>query len=189
MSDRPHQLQTPSQTIGPFYAVGLTSTGRHFESGSIVSNEISGDGESITITGQVFDGKGEVVSDAMIEILQADSSGLVGGEHFLGFARADTGIEADNSFIFKTIKPGAVSSDEAPYICVIVHMRGLLLQTFTRLYFSDEEEANLKDVVFSQLPEARRNSLLAMRRESPDQATYQFDIHMQGERETLFFSV
>jgi protocatechuate 3,4-dioxygenase alpha subunit len=189
VSDPSKQPQTPSQTIGPYFAIGLNASQSNFESGSLVSNEISGDGELITITGQVFDGEGEVVNDAMIEILQADSSGLVGSEHFLGFARADTGIEADNSFVFRTIKPGAVSSDEAPYISDIVHMRGLLLQTYTRLYFSDEEAANLNDVVFSQLTEDRRETLIAQRTQASDRATYQFDIHMQGDRETLFFSV
>jgi protocatechuate 3,4-dioxygenase alpha subunit len=189
VSDERNQLQTPSQTIGPFFAVGLTASRSHLELNPIVTNEIIGAGEQITISGRVFDGAGEVVSDAMIEILQADSSGLFGGENFLGFARSETGTEANHSFVFTTIKPGAANVDEAPYICVIVHMRGLLLQTYTRLYFSDEEAANVEDVVFSRLPEERRNTLIAQRIETSDQTTYEFDIHMQGDRETLFFSV
>ena len=180
--------QTPSQTVGPYFAIGLTSSQYDARFSPLVSNEINGDGESITITGRIFDGEGQAVSDAMIEILQADGAGRLDNKQFLGFARTDTAAEPDNSFVFRTVKPGAVNSGEAPYICVIVFMRGLLLHACTRLYFSDEEEANLNDPVFRQLSENHRNTLVARRMESADHAGYRFDIHMQGARETLFFN-
>ncbi len=180
--------QTPSQTIGPYFAIGLTASNVHKEHRGAVSNTIRGDGEVIEITGKVFDGHGEAVQDAMIEIFQADSNGRTDSTHFLGLARSETGGSDDHSFHFETIKPGALSEEEAPYIAVVVYLRGLLLQVYTRIYFSDEMVANSKDPVFSNLPVPRRDTLVAVRRSS-DRALYSFDIHMQGENETLFFRV
>ena len=184
----PH-LQTPSQTIGPFYAVGLAGLQQGNALGLAVSAEISGEGEPITLSGRIFDGAGEAVDDAMIEILQADSSGRFDNEEFLGLARSETGASDDGSFLFRTVKPGATSPQAAPCISVIVHMRGLLRQAHTRLYFSDEAEANSRDPVFSRLPVERRDSLIARRESGSDAANYRFDIHMQGEHETLFFEL
>ena len=180
--------QTPSQTIGPYYAIGLTKSTAHIDYTGAVSNTISGDGDRITIEGQVFDGDGQVIEDAMIEIFQADASGSASTANFLGLARSETGDSEAAEFTFDTIKPGSLTEGEAPYIAVVVYLRGLLLQAYTRIYFSDEAAANLQDPIFCQLPADRRDTLIATR-ESPEQARYRFDIHMQGENETLFFKV
>ncbi len=180
--------QTPSQTIGPYYAIGLTRSTTHIEYTGAVSNTVSGDGERIIIRGKVFDGDGQAVEDAMVEIFQADANGNASNADFLGLARSETGDSEDASFTFNTIKPGSPEKGEAPYIAVIVYLRGLLLHTYTRIYFSDEKESNLQDPVFRQLPVDRRDTLIATR-ELSKQARYRFDIHMQGENETLFFKV
>ncbi len=179
---------TPSQTVGPFFSLGLMPSERQAELRSLISNQIRGAGEAIAITGRVFDGSGEAVGDALVEITQADGDGRLDNDAFFGFARADTGVDAGHRFRFKTVKPGPLRAGEAPYISVVVFMRGLLLHARTRIYF-DDEPANRHDAVFSSLPEDRRGTLLARREGSADYAVYRFDIHMRGERETVFFQL
>ena len=186
MNDETGPPLTPSQTVGPYFTLGLTPEKHESGFGPLITNEILGEGEPITIHGKVFDGAGEPVNDAMLEIIQADANGRLDAPEFTGFARAGTGDTADNSYRFKTVKPGSPARSEAPYICMIVFMRGMLLHAFTRIYFEDEA-ANANDPVFSRLPEERRESLLARRVESTDAVSYEFDVYVQGERETLFF--
>lgn len=189
MSDEVSNLQTPSQTIGPFYAVGLTRASAHIEYSGAVGSEIQGEGDAIRITGRVFDGNGDFAQDAMIETFQANHEGEIAADNFLGLARSETGGSEDGRYNISTIKPGATSTEEAPYIAVIVHLRGLLIQAYTRIYFADEMDRNLSDPIFSQLPAARRDTLIAQRDDSSSQAIYTFDIHMQGDKETLFFQL
>jgi protocatechuate 3,4-dioxygenase alpha subunit len=195
--------QTPSQTVGPYFAYGLTPEQYGYPHRSIEGASLahSGtEGERIRIEGRVLDGKGEPVNDAMIEIWQANAHGRYNHPQddrkdnlldpdFKGFGRAGTGTDTENRFIFHTVKPGAVSPGEAPHISVIVFMRGLLTHAYTRLYFSDEAEANAADPVLSSVPEDRRDTLIAVRDETPGGIVYRFDIHMQGDRETVFFDV
>ena len=188
MNDAAGPPLTPSQTVGPYFSLGLTPEKHECGISPLITNEIRGEGEPITIHGKVFDGAGEPVNDAMLEILQADGNGRLDAPEFTGFARAGTGDAADNSYRFTTLKPGPLGKGEAPYICMIVFMRGMLLHTFTRIYFADEA-ANANDPVFSRLPEGRRDSLLARRVESADAVSYEFNVHMQGDRETVFFKL
>ena len=192
--------QTPSQTVGPFFAYALTPEQYGYEFTSIAGGSlIEGDvpGQRIRIEGRVLDGKGEVVPDAMIEIWQADGEGRYAhtadprGSNiaFKGFGRIGTGTDAQARFIFDTIKPGSVDGAQAPHINVVVFMRGLLLHAFTRLYFSDEAAANARDPVLASVPAERRNTLIAARDEKSPGAIYRLDIHMQGPNETVFFDV
>jgi protocatechuate 3,4-dioxygenase, alpha subunit len=185
--------QTPSQTVGPFFAYGLTPT-QYGYAWSAMADAAMADastvGERITIEGQVFDGKGEVIRDALIEIRQADSAGRMlrtaganGG--FTGFGRCGTGTDPDGCFRFTTVKPGSIGPGQAPRIDVIVLMRGMLLHAFTRLYFPDEA-ANAGDDVLAMVPQDRRATLMARKTAA---ATYRFDIHMQGDAETVFFDL
>jgi protocatechuate 3,4-dioxygenase alpha subunit len=149
------------------------------------------EGQRIRVEGQVFDGAGNVISDALIEIWQADSLGRYShpsdprgsNSTFKGFGRCGTGTDPRNRFWFDTIKPGAVGPGEAPHLNVIVSMRGMLLHAFTRIYFSDEP-ANATDKVLNAVPAERRDTLIAVRH---DGGVYRFDIHMQGDTETVFF--
>ena len=196
--------QTPSQTVGPFFAYGLTPQQYGYPLAGIASSDLRTPeiaGELIRIEGRVFDGKGDVVDDAMIEIWQADPQGRYahpadsrGGNvafpniAFRGFGRCGTGTDAENRFVFETLKPGAVDDDQAPHVNVIVFMRGLLSHLYTRIYFADEA-ANAGDPVLQSVPAERRDTLIAAADDSSGVVVYRFDIHMQGDKETVFFDV
>jgi protocatechuate 3,4-dioxygenase alpha subunit len=190
--------QTPSQTVGPFFAFALTAEQYGYELASIADGVLvdsNSPGQRIRIEGRVFDGKGEVVPDAMIEIWQADEQGRYAhpadprGSNvgFKGFGRMGTGTDAQSRFIFDTIKPGSVDGVQAPHINVVVFMRGLPAHAFTRLYFSDEDAANARDPVLATVPAERRRTLIATRDDSADGAVYRIAIRMQGPDETVFF--
>ena len=188
--------QTPSQTVGPYFAYGLTPAqyGYHFK--SIFRPQMVGEeteGERIRIIGRVLDGEGSPVSDAMIEIWQADARGEYPDPSqegaFSGFGRVGTGTDPRNRFWFGTIKPGATADGQAPHLNLMVFMRGLLSHVYTRIYFSDEQAANAADPVLGTVDEDRRGTLIAEREETPGGTVYRFDIHMQGEKETVFFDV
>jgi protocatechuate 3,4-dioxygenase, alpha subunit len=184
--------QTPSQTVGPYFAYGLTSEQYGYEFSSIATPSLVDEntpGERIRLTGQVLDGEGKPVNDAIVEILQADTDGKFGKPSFSGFGRCGTGTTPDNRYFFDTVKPGRVGQDQAPHIDVVLFMRGLLSHVFTRIYFDDERAANAADPVLASVPEDRRGTLIARRETLPSGTAYRFDIHMQGERETVFFDV
>ena len=173
------KLQTPSQTIGPYFAYGLTPEqyGYDFKSwvdGNMVDPNTRKD--AFTITGKVLDGEGNPISDAMVELWLND------GENRL-FGRYGTGTKPDSSFEFTTIKPTSVDG-QAPFINVILFMRGQLLHSYTRLYFSDEV-LNETDETLNTVPEERRKTLIAQKTGDG----YRFDIHMQGALETVFFKI
>jgi protocatechuate 3,4-dioxygenase alpha subunit len=192
--------QTPSQTVGPFFAFGLTAPQYGYPHDAIASGDLadaSVPGGRIEILGQVLDGAGVPVVDAMIEIWQADSEGRYAhpadgrpsNQNFRGFGRFGTGTAEDNTFRFRTIKPGSVDGEQAPHINVIVFMRGMLTHAYTRIYFSDEEVVNARDPVLLSVPEDRRATLIARRDAISANPLYRFDIHMQGDDETVFFDV
>jgi protocatechuate 3,4-dioxygenase, alpha subunit len=191
--------QTPSQTIGPFFAYGLTPTQYGYDLKSLFSPVLAqphSGGEPIRIAGQVFDGAGQTVMDAMVEISHVDAGGKAvtsvaeaEARGFTGFGRCGTGTLPDNFFGFQTIKPGSAGAGQAPFVNVCVMMRGLLVHTFTRIYFDDEAEANAADTVLNSVPVARRPTLIARRSAGPSGVVYRFDIRMQGEQETVFFDL
>lgn len=181
---------TPSQTVGPFFGVGLLDK---------IGNELVPPNApgAIRIHGVVTDGAGEVVPDAMIEIWQANAAGRYAGtagpraeqpleDDFRGIGRC--GTEA-GSFSFTTIKPGRVPGPngalQAPHIDVSVFARGLLKRLVTRIYFPDEEEANAGDPLLSSLDPHDRGTLIAV----PDGDALRFDIRLQGDGQTVFLAV
>ena len=191
--------QTPSQTVGPYFASGLTASqyGYAFDQpfDAVLALE-DAEGERIRLEGRVIDGDGNVIGDALVEISQPDGKGRypqtideAQASGFRGFGRCGTGTESGNRFVFHTVKPGAETAGEAPHINVIVTMRGLLLHTFTRIYFSDEADANAKDAVLQSVPADRRGTLIAERVAQNGAVRYLFDIRMQGDGETVFFDV
>ena len=181
---------TPSATVGPYLAIGLTWEGGEF----VVPPETPG---AIWLRGTVFDGNGDRVPDAMVETWQADPDGRF--DHpddprgasrypgFTGFGRAQT--VPDGDFAICTLKPGRVPDGEgglqAPHVDVSLFARGLLDRVVTRIYFADEAEANAEDVVLRGLPEDRRATLIAAKTDDG----YRLDVHLQGDRETVFFAV
>lgn len=191
--------QTPSQTVGPYFAYGLTAQQYRYDFSQPFDDVValpSAAGEHIRLEGRVLDGDGQPVGDAMIEISQADAAGhyphtvaKARSAGFRAFGRMGTGTDAQNRFVFQTVKPGAESAGQAPHINVIVLMRGMLLHAFTRIYFSDEGTANAGDAVLNSVPATRRPTLLAQRSEQGGSVVYRFDIHMQGPQETVFFDL
>ena len=178
---------TPSQTVGPFFEYALP-----YEGGpQLVAAD---DPDAIRIGGAVYDGAGEPVGDALIELWQANRAGryrhpedrrdeLPLEDGFSGFGRCPT--DAHGRFAFATVKPGRVER-QAPHIGVIVLARGLLRQLYTRIYFPDEQEANAADPLLRSIADpALRSSLVAR----PAGGGLTFDIHLQGERQTAFLDV
>jgi protocatechuate 3,4-dioxygenase alpha subunit len=185
--------QTPSQTVGPFFAIGLT--------GMNVLATDAAHGERIRIEGQVFDGDGRPVPDAMVEIWQANAYGRYHHNEdkqekpldpdFIGWGRAAT--DERGAYSFETIKPGAVpgadDSLQAPHVNVCVFARGMLVHAFTRIYFGDEETNDTDPVLSSIKNKARRGTLIANREARDGKNVYRFDIRLQGENETVFFDM
>jgi protocatechuate 3,4-dioxygenase, alpha subunit len=165
---------TPSQTVGPFFSFGLCER----PCSELVEPGTPG---AIRISGVVLDGAGEPVPDAMLEIWQADETGSLRDD--FGWGRC--GTDAEGRFSFLTVKPGSVDR-QAPHLAVQVFARGLLRQLFTRLYFPDEAAANAADPVLGGIPdEPLRATLVA----EPDVDGLRFDVRLQGERQTAFFTL
>ena len=188
--------QTPSQTVGPFFAYGLVPAQYGYPAPSLAGPDLAGEavaGERIRIIGQVLDGERQPVNDALIEVFQADAAGRLPdgrrNDGFTGFGRCGTGTDAAHRFAFTTVKPGVAAPPAAPHIAVTVFMRGLLSHVFTRLYFSDDATLHAADPVLASLPADRRGTLIAARQNTPAGPVYRFDIHMQGSRETVFFDL
>jgi protocatechuate 3,4-dioxygenase alpha subunit len=192
--------QTPSQTVGPFFACGLTPEQYGYPFRSIAGSSLAGDdttGERIRITGRVLDGDGAPVPDAMVELWQADGLGRYAHPtdqrgsnlRFKGFGRCGTGTDPEHRFVFDTIKPGPIGDGQAPHVNLIVFMRGMLTHVYTRIYFADEAEANARDPVLAGVEEARRGTLIAARETTPAGVVYRLDLRMQGPDETVFFDV
>ncbi len=194
-------LQTPSQTAGPYVHIGCTpkfaglNTGKADLGSSLIKDGVKGEG--IQISGSVYDGKGAPVTDAMVEIWQADYSGLfrspleTRGEAdplFDGWGRAACDAQT-GGFCFETVKPGAVIDNmgvrHAPHITFWIVARGINRGLHTRLYFPDEVEANANDSVLALITD--QNSIATLIAAKVADASYRFDIHLQGENETVFF--
>jgi protocatechuate 3,4-dioxygenase, alpha subunit len=181
---------TPSATVGPYLSIGLA-----WDDGpQVVRPDAVG---AVWLRGTVFDGNGEPVVDGMVETWQADPDGRFDhpddprGEQaypgFRGFGRSQT-VDG-GEYAICTLKPGRVPDGEgglqAPHIDVSVFARGVLDRVVTRIYFGDETDANAEDVVLRELSDEQRRTLIA---EKTDDG-YRLDIHLQGERETVFFAV
>ena len=167
-------VATASQTVGPFFSFGLTTNtalGR-----MTLPNTL---GERIRLGIRVIDGAGAPVPDAMVEMWHADHAGA-----FL-FGRLQT--DAAGSCAFETVYPGqAAGAGEAPHVNLCVFMRGLLRHLYTRLYFAADPSLD-GDVILAAVPPERRDTLIAQRDAAP--ATWRFDIHLQGDRETVYFDL
>lgn len=197
--------ETPSQTAGPYVHIGLAPGAAGF---GIYAQELGWDiagpnasGERIRIEGRVIDGTGNPVKDVLLEVWQANAAGKYahpegGGpveDGFRGWGRVITDFDT-GEWGFDTVKPGPVlgrsGKVQAPHILVWIVARGINLGLNTRLYFSDEIEANAADPVINLIEwESRRQTLIAQRSERDGTVVYRFDIHIQGQDETVFFDI
>jgi protocatechuate 3,4-dioxygenase alpha subunit len=189
-------IATPSQTVGPFFHIGLDRP----DWADLTAGHPQG--ERIVIAGRVIDGDGAPVPDACLELWQANAAGRYAhpddtrtdtplDPNFRGFGRVST--DADGNFRFTTILPGPVpgrgNSLQAPHIAVALFARGLLKQLYTRVYFAGES-LNETDPVLSTIADPRRRqTLIATRSENAEPATWRLDIIMQGDNETVFFDI
>ncbi len=182
---------TPSQTIGPFLAIGLPWP----DGPEVVPAGTEG---AITISGRVLDGAGEPVPDALVETWQAAPDGSfahpddprgAGPAGFRAFGRSAT--DSAGRYHIITLRPGALpwpgGGTEAPHLDVSVFARGLLHRVVTRIYFADETEANAADPVLATVDPARRGTLIAALAGPAGQ--FRFDIRLQDPQETVFFDV
>ena len=185
---------TPSQTVGPYLAIGLPWPDGPW----VVDEDAEG---AITISGQVVDGAGSPVPDALVETWQAAPDGSFahpddprggGDPEFRGFGRCPT--DATGRYQIITLRPGALPAPaggtEAPHLDVSVFGRGLLDRVVTRIYFPDEQEANAADPVLQSIEDPdRRATLIAKEPAGGPPGEFWFDIRLQGGRETVFFDV
>ncbi len=196
--------ESASQTAGPYVHIGCTPnfTGIHgvydqdLGSGSLVNEQTRG--ERVTIRGRVIDGAGTPLRDALVEIWQADADGFYNSPsetrgkadpNFFGWARCPGDMET-GEFVFKTIKPGRVPFRDgrlmAPHVNFWIVARGINLGLNTRMYFSDETQANAEDPILARIEHKVRVPTLIGKR---DGDTVTFDIYLQGENETIFFDI
>lgn len=189
---------TPSQTVGPFLAIGLPWA----DGPCVVPDGTPG---AIVITGRVLDEAGDPVPDALVETWQADQDSrfahpddprgsspqvsTTGTAGFRGFGRCPT----DDQGLYRivTVRPGPLpcpdGRTEAPHLDVSVFARGLLDRVVTRIYFPDEDQANAADPVLASIADPRRRATLIAVAELAGQ--FRFDIRLRGGRETVFFDV
>ena len=203
MSQLMEYAETASQTAGPYVHIGCTPNvvGIAIYGGDLGATMKTGPvrGEQIAVVGTIYDGKGAVVTDALVEIWQADADGLFPSPHerrgtadpnFTGFGRTVCDPET-GEFRFDTLKPGRVPwSDgrpQAPHISVWIAARGINIGLHTRIYFSDEADANAEDPVLARVREPGRIATLTARK--IDANLHRFDIHLQGPKETVFFDI
>jgi protocatechuate 3,4-dioxygenase alpha subunit len=187
-------IPTASQTVGPFFHLGLDRP----EWADLARDNPSG--ERILIEGRVVDGDGAPVPDAVIEVWQANAAGRYNhpdddqtdkplDPRFRGFGRVAT--DAEGRFRITTIRPGPVpgrgNALQAPHLTLAIFARGLLRHLYTRLYFADEP-TNVNDPLLSSIEDkAARGTLIARRTEGT--TTYVFDVVLQGENETVFLDI
>jgi len=174
---------TTSQTVGPYFAIGLNL---------LITSDLAGPGvpgERFTLEGRLLDANRKPIPDAVIEVWQANAAGEYAkeGDAFRGFGRVAT--NGDGVFRLTSIKPGTVPGPkgmtQAPHLEIRVFMRGLLLHLTTRMYFPDEA-ANAADPILSLVPAARRGTIIAKK---VADGVLHWDVLMQGDDETVFFDI
>jgi protocatechuate 3,4-dioxygenase, alpha subunit len=199
--------ESPSQTAGPYVHIGATPnwveiTGVWEEDLGLVLVGPETKGERIIVKGRIFDGSGHPIRDALVEIWQVDAEGLYNSPeekrgtadpNFVGWGRQPTD-GTTGEYRFETIKPGRVPYKDgrpmAPHITFWIVARGINIGLHTRMYFGDEEAANAECPVLARIEHKYRlETLIASRGEENGLPTYTFDIHLQGEKETVFFDI
>ena len=201
--------ETPSQTAGPYVHIGLIPHQAGFDIFErSFSNALAGletQGERIRIEGRIFDGCGSPAKDILVEIWQANAAGRYAhpadrqedkplDPHFRGWGRTGTDFET-GVYTFETVMPGPVAGRSgrrvmAPHVNFWLASRGMNIGLATRMYFDSAAKLNNEDPVLNLIdPPSRRETLIARREDRTGVPAYVFDIHLQGERETVFFDV
>lgn len=188
MTAKSASIPSGSQTVGPYFCIGLEYL---IERAPDLEPGTNG---TIEIRGQVLDADGAAVPDALLELWGADTSGAYSGSAANGeaFPRGFHRVATDSAggFSVAVAKPGPVpfgdGRPQAPHLLVLIFARGLLRHLITRVYF-DNAPANEADPVLLAIPSERRGTLIAL--QSPVDATaYEWNVILQGEKETVFFA-
>ena len=201
--------ESASQTAGPYVHIGLAPQQAGFDifekNFSNVLAEPGTQGERIRIEGRVTDGSGTPVRDVLVELWQANAAGKYNhpadaqdkplDSTFRGWGRACSDFKT-GIWSFDTIKPGSVEGRGgramAPHVSLWIVARGINIGLNTRMYFSDEKDANAADPVLNLIEwEVRRQTLIGQRESAlrDGAAVYRFDIQLQGPQETVFFDI
>ncbi|OHV05647.1 protocatechuate 3,4-dioxygenase subunit alpha [Mycobacterium talmoniae] len=171
---------TPGQTVGPFFHCALPYPGDH---------RLIGDAhrDAIRLHGTVYDGAGDGVPDALLELWQPDPAGSIvqrpgslrrDDDTFTGWGRCAT--DTAGHYRFSTLTPGPTTAGRPPFFAITVFARGLLNRLFTRAYLPGADPDG--EPLLAGLDSARRETLLCQ----TDSGGYRFDIHLQGPEETVF---
>jgi protocatechuate 3,4-dioxygenase, alpha subunit len=175
---------TPGQTVGPFFGPALTYRG----DGDLVDDAHP---HAVRLHGTVYDGTGDGVPDALVELWQPDGAGRIprqagslrrDGAVFTGWGRSAT--DAAGHYSFTTLAPGPASAGRPPFFAIAVFARGLLNRLFTRAYLPHGEPN--ADPLLATVDAARRATLLCVAESG--RAAYRFDIYLQGPNETVFLA-
>ena len=184
-------VPTASQTVGPYWAIGLDWP----EAWEVAPEGVAG--ERFELAGRLLDGQGQPVPDGVLELWQANAEGRYAhpedrqnkalDPRFTGFGRC--GTDPEGRFRFRSIKPGAVPAPggglQAPHLVIGIFARGLLKRLATRLYFPGEP-ANATDPVLALVEPARRATLIAS---ATGPGRLSWDVRLQGAGETVFFEI
>jgi protocatechuate 3,4-dioxygenase, alpha subunit len=183
IAQTPELTQTPEQTIGPFFGYSLPYDG----GADIVDRARTG---AMRLHGTLFDGAGEGIPDAIVEVWQADENGAIvqepgsihrDGYTFTGFGRTPT--DATGHYQFTTLEPGGTGGG-VPFFAVVVFARGLMHKLHTRIYLPESADA-ASDALLAAVEPSRRGTLIATREAD---GSLHHDIHLQGDRETVFLA-
>jgi protocatechuate 3,4-dioxygenase alpha subunit len=203
MSTKKKIKQTPSQTAGPYLHIGLLpkKVGINSSFSRELNNLILSEktkGTRIEISGKIYDGNNEVLKDALVEIWQVDSNGNYQSrltkktkydKNFSNWGRTSCDINT-GLWKFNTIKPGIVQLNKseilAPHIWFWIVARGINLGLYTCMYFSDENTLNKLDRNLKKFTNNNLQSLFAV---NIEKYKYEFNIYLQGDKETIFFNV
>jgi len=161
---------TSSQTIGPFPHEGWRWAAELSQQGAVGAGPV-------TISGVLYDGQDLPVSDGWVE---AWTPAAVPVEHerpMPGFRRCATGEQGE----FRLALSAAPRPGE-PVAWITLFARGVLKHQFCAVFLADAPGLASSELL-AQVPAARRDTLIAQRQ--PD-GSYRWDIHLQGERETVF---
>jgi protocatechuate 3,4-dioxygenase, alpha subunit len=183
--------ETPSQTAGPYVHIGAYPSAAGLPVRTQTKPNVAfgpgAKGPRIRIEGLVRDGAGSPVTDAMVELWQADADGKFAAKDAAGFGRSITDFST-GEYWFETVKPGATKPAEAPFVTLLIFARGINIHLRTRMYFEDETSANAADPALKAVGDPRLQATLMGRKSTRDgQTIYRFDIVLQGENETVFF--
>jgi protocatechuate 3,4-dioxygenase alpha subunit len=173
--------------VGPFFARDLL-----WKDGGVVL--FPGRVARITLTGQIFDGNGAPIHDALFETWQADPSGAFPAGHDgarpYGYGRVST--DPDGRYAIETVLPGAYKGPGgeryAPQVSVAIFARGLLKALHTRVFLAPLELVG-DDPLARAIGDPERLRTLIATRDARDPRIYRWNVRLRGAGEAVFLEL